>query len=549
MIMLKDLLKQTALTIGIILIASFVSAQDMTQKFIDELKNKLSAEGYKLEQKDKLLIANKSDERKYFSLDLKESYADKDEFMKAAYIGATYVKDGFKQPFFPVGPYIYGGPQFMQEKAEKRGISLEELFEAHAKDIAAHGGNTIYYANLSGNPEVFKMAVKASLKHGVYVFGQLTGDLYLRAAKGKEYYEKITKPAIQKILPQYRDVEGILGWMGCEEAKADEMPLVIEYRKLCKELDPTHGLYTLHNHLEPFKADMEPYPEWYGFDRYRFRCVESSGVRVISTPSDMAYLLSKEISASYDEAAKRGRPLIYVGQSYGHLNEIKTEKMEKKSGFREVSSGVWHGWLRYPPPENGMYLQSWLAVCEGAKGLLWYYYYGEQAPRKDQLKDMAFVGATGSETRLWKEHAECMSGMKTLFPLFISWHKEGIKRGSADNNWIKHNSFIREFDKERYYVFLNTRIAEWDKGSPRRPNNKTELYFDENGLAGFKKAGPLTFKFQPDGNEPLWDILTGKKLETKDNQYEITLGPGRGLVLMQGNENDIKNIRKFLNLN
>lgn len=542
--MLKFLFKQTVITAGILLFAGIASAQE---NLIDELKSKLSAEGYKIEQKDNILTAVKPDERKYFILNLKDNYTDKDAFMKAAYLGSTYIKCGFKQPLFPVGPYIYGGTKQMEEIARKRGMTMEELFEAHAKDVVAHGGNTIYYANLTSDPEVFKMAVNASMKHGVHVFGQMTGALYLRPEKGNDYYEKVTKPAAQKILPQYKGLGGVLGWMGKEEATVEEMPLVIKYRKLFKELDPTHALFTLHNKIAPFQADTDAYPEWYGFDRYRFRCI-SPGT-VISTPTDMAYLLSKEISECYAEAAKRGRPLIYVGQSYGTYDEIKTEKMEKKSGFREVSPGVWRGWLRYPPPENGMYLQSWIAVTEGAKGLLWYHYYGERAPVDGMIKEMCFVDAAGKETRLWKEHAECFKEMKPLFPLFISWHKEGIKRGSVDSNWIKHNSFIREFDKERYYVLLNTRIAEWDKNSPRRPSNDTELYFDENGLAGFKKAGPLTFKFQPDGNEPLWDVLTGKKLDSKSNQYEITIGPGRGLVLMQGNENDIKNIRGILNLN
>jgi hypothetical protein len=437
----------------------------------------------------------------------------------------------------------------MKARAEFRGMTLKELFEAHARDVAAHGGNTIYYANLAGDPETFVMALDAARKHGVSVFAQLPGAMYLQPGKGRDYYEKVTKPAAEKILPQYKGLDGVLGWMGKEEASAEEMPLVIEYRKFCKKLDPTHNLFTLHNRLEPFRADTEAYPEWYGFDRYRFKIVQPPGV--ISTPREVVSLLSKEMADCYTEAAKRGRPLICVGQAWAYISD-KKEKMEPKSGFREVRPGVWRGWERYLP-EHAMHLASWLGITEGAKGLLWYHYYGATNGRDTAMgriiREDCLVDENGNESSHWKELGQCFHEMQRLAPLFLSWHKEWPEFGAADNPWIKVCSFIREFDRERYFVLLNTRIAQWDKTSPSRPTNETKLHFDETGLAGFEKVGPLEFKFKPEGNDPLWDVLSAARLPRNDDgSCTLKLDPGRGVVLMQGTEDDMKSATALLNL-
>ena len=76
----------------------------------------------------------------------------------------------------------------------------------------------------------------------------------------------------------------------------------------------------LHNNIKSMEMDnQEPQPDWYGFDRYRFRMVAGSADElVVSTPSDTARLIYREINEFYQFAAERGLPLIFVGQGYKH---------------------------------------------------------------------------------------------------------------------------------------------------------------------------------------------------------------------------------------
>lgn len=527
--------------------------REPTAILIEKLESELITQGYALRRTPKRLVAMKPDERRYYGIAFEGAELPSDGFRDRAYLGTTWLREGYQPPLFPVGPYIYGSATVMETRARSRGLTLEALFEAHSIDVKRHWGNTIYYANLTNTPEVFVMAVNCARKHGVRVFAQLTRDLYLRPQYGWDYYHSTTKPCVEKILPGYRGLDGVLGWMGKEEAKSSEMPMVIAFRKLCRELDPSHALFTLHNKLEPFALDAEPFPEWYGFDRYRFRTL--SPRIVISTPRDAAYLLHREIAQYYSESAKRGRPLVFVGQGYGHENEIKTNVMEKASGFREVTPGIWRGWKRYLPPENGMRMQNWLAVCGGAKGILLYHYYSRpfhegRYKRNGVLHEDCLVDEQGREHRIWREFGDSIAAIRPLMPLILSWHKEGRPAGRIDSDWVVRNAFIRAFDEERYFVLVNTRIAEWDRDSPRRPGADTTLHFDEHGLAGLREAGPLTFSFTPDTQGRLWDVRTGNALSpNQDHGYTITLGPGRGVVLMSGPRSVLEDVREgFLDL-
>lgn len=535
----------------------FVPELIASDDLVAELEAELQADGWETGREGEYLVARRPDERQYRHTLPGESLK-REDFRARSYAGTTYVRREFEPPRFPIGPYIYGRREAMESLAQAAGTDLPGLFDMMAADVAAHGGNTIYYANLTMDPDLFRMAVEAAARHGVACFGQLTADLYLRPERGREHYEQVTLPTAREVLPQYRGMENVLAWMGKEEASVDEMPLVIEYRAALREIDPTHALFTLHNHLAPFQAEGEPLPEWFGFDRYRFRCLKAHYGLLISTPRDMAIRLRGELASFYPEAAKRGRPLIYVMQGYGHQNRYTTEeirqwsggakdRLDPWSGFTEIEPGVWEGWDRYPPPPGGMRLQSWLAVSEGAAGLLIYHYHGLQRPHFQRY--IALVDEAGNETRLWREFGECVTAMKPLLPLFLSWHKEAVPRASADSEWVKVRSFIREFDAERYLVLVNERIATWDEDSPALPRGETELHFDDEGLAGLRESGPLTFMLSAEGDAPLWDVLTGERLEAgAEGAYELTLEPGGGTVLMQGDEAALQAVRAGLGL-
>jgi len=531
------------------------------QVLCDRLKSKLASQGYELAARSGILVARKPDERAYYHTFRGERFIP-GTFEKHAYIGTTRLNVERAPGFFPAGPYIYGRTPRLREWAEQRGMTLEQLFEYLAADVKAHGGTAIYYANLTTDPPVFRTAVAAARGHGLKVFGQLTADLYLRVEKGREHYETVTLPAARRIMPGYRGLEGVVAWMPKEEVPVEHMPLLREYRRELRKLDPTHALFMLHNHLAPFQAESDELPEWFGFDRYRFRCFKAHYGLLISTPKDMVGRLTAEIGACYAEAEKRGRPLLYVMQGYGHqdvctADDVRAwsgggcDELGPNTGYAEIAPGTWLGWDRYPPPVNGMHLQSWLAVSEGAKGLL-IFHYGPASLRTAHgrpLKQMTLVTDDGSETRLWSEFADCMADMSAFTPLFLAWHREAVPRAATDTPEFVVRSFIRRFDSERFLLIHNRRIATWDKDSPALPRGATELHFDESGLAGLRPAGVREAAFAVEGSEPLWHLKTGRRLApSEDGVYHLSVQPGRAEILFQGDEPALREERRSLGL-
>lgn len=98
-------------------------------------------------------------------------------------------------------------------------------------------------------------------------------------------------------------------------------------------------------------------------------------------------------------------------------------------------------------------------------------------------------------------------------------------------------------------MVVNERIATWDADSPALPQKETELHFDDEGLAGLHPAGPLSFTLSVEGEAPLWDLRTGERLQPDDGgRCSLTLGPGRGTVLMQGDGETLAALRAELGL-
>jgi hypothetical protein len=526
---------------------------ESTAVLLEKLKKKLSSKGFKVAVKNSRLTARKEDEIRYYKIPPTKEFFPIN-FAKKTLLGITWLRSGFQTPCFPVGPYIYGGTTTLTKVAKKQGLTLEQYFDKVAADVKAHNCNTIYYANLTMSPEIFKMAVSKARKHGLSVFAQGTGPLYLRTNKDRKYYERVTKPAAAKILPLYKNMPGLIGFTGKEEVKTKYVPLMQEYRAYCKKLLGNVPMITLHNKYTPMLADTKNLPEWFGFDRYRFRIVGIPGKTnfAISTPTDMVRLLRRELAQHHKLAAERGRPLIFVGQSYREEREIKGIKISAKSGYKQISPGVWRGWFRYMP-KHGMYLQFWLSVAEGAQGFMMYHYRTFDISQRSyekhgNLQDIGLVDKMGHPNGFWTEFGECAGAAKPFFPLFKSWFKEGIVNAKTDNKWAFVNSFILKGVKGRFFVPVNTRIATWDKTCPWRTRDQTQLHYGKDRLEGFTPVGPLTFNIQPLTDGALWDLKTGSPLKNKSGNYPLSLKPGRGMIIFQGNKEELKKVRKQLQL-
>ena len=456
----------------------------------------------------------------------------------------TYTEFDYKPGYFPVGAYIYFyGKDGAQKYASHRGMTVEKYVDTIFADMKAHGCNTVYVANITTDPPFMKYVCETAAKHGLKVFAQGTGTLYVRTNKDRKYFESVTVPAIKKYLHLYNDIPNLAAYTSKEEVAPTDhaMGLMRDGRRLSKEQMPKIPVFTLHNNITSMRKDNgKDIPDWFGFDRYRFRMVlDSKGNLVISTPSDMTRLISQEIGEFYNAAAAMKRPLIFVGQSYVQYEEVEEKRYSEATGYRKLPNGKWAGFFRYMP-KNGVNLQFWIAVSRGCRGfMLWHYQQASSDPKSSCL-----VNLKGEESWYWKEAGECFKSNAWLFPVFMEWCREGKPSASSPTPDVHVNTFILPGFKGRFVLPLNTRIATWDKTNPWRTDKNTQLHAGKNNLEGFNWAGPRTVKVNLSGKEDLYDFQTGKIV----NPAEITLPPGQGRVFFQGSKAEFDAVRKHFKL-
>ena len=461
----------------------------------------------------------------------------------------TYTEFDYKPGFFPLGSYLYFYDKKHTEEhyATPRGLTAEKYVDTVFADMKAHGCNCVYVANLSDDPEFFKYVCKIAEKHGLKVFFQGTRELYIRTEKDWKYYNEITVPAIKKYLHLYNDIPNLAGYSGKEEVQpvGDAVAIMKAGRKLGKEQMPKVPVFTLHNNIVAMRQDIgDDVPEWFGFDRYRFRMVmDSKGNYIISTPSDMVRLLNREIGEAYNVAASKKRPLIYVGQAYKCYHITKSKRYSKATGYREIKPGVWKGYFRYMP-KNGMHLQFWLTVSRGGRGFLLYHYQSHKnGSEVERRYEETLVDVNGRESWFWKETGECFKQNAALLPLFSNWCREGKPAASSPTKDVLVNTFIIPGFKGRFILPLNILIATWDKTNPYRTNANTQLYSDDENLQGFDWAGPRKIVLKTENAGAVIDVVSGKTVDLAN----IVLPPGQGKVFFQGTKAELEAIKKQFN--
>jgi len=514
-----------------------------TSKLVADLKTQLKKDNFKLLEKDNILIASSPEEIRYYKMKFAKRAIAKSFFDNDVLLGTTYLKRKIKAPYFPAGACIYVDDR-VPAILRKRNINMEQYLELNAKDMIKHNCNTIHYSYLSGIPKLMFKAAEISRKNGVKIFTLQNSGMYLRPHKPWDFYRKVTQKAAERYLPKYKDIKGVAGWSGKEEIAPNQVEMTQDYRNFSRKLlGPKQKIYTLHNNIKSIRIDNRYLPDWFAYDSYRFRTI--SPQMAISTPKDTALFASKLMQMFHDAAAQKGIPMFCVIQGYNSVLDLKNENMPRKSGFIKIYKDLYRGVRKYTPPEHGMSLQSWIAVSTGMKGVIVFPYYDfEINPKKYQASGMltweALVSQAGVEHRIWKEFGECMGKIKPFRKLIIDWFHEGYTFAKTDNSEIKVDAFRLQDGKSKFYTLVNTRIAKWDKTSPRRPDNKTNLCFGNGTLLGLEKVGPISFNFTPENDLPLWDLETGEKLSRK---FEIA--PGGGMILMQGTEKEMRKIRKI----
>ena len=463
----------------------------------------------------------------------------------------TFSEFDYDPGFFPLGCYLYFYDRArLAEYAEAYGTTADGYLETAFADMAAHGCNCVFTANIVDDPELFRNVIARAKAHGLKLFSQGTRLLYVRPERGREYYDKTTVPAICETLPQYADLTGVAGYTSKEEAKPvdEDIQMLQDSRALVRRLLPAWPSYTLHNNVNAMRMDDGPVlPDWYGFDRYRFRVVlDAKSNYVISTPSDVVRLLVREIGEMYDLAAARRRPLIYVGQGYKARFRTKNAAYSAATGFREMPDGTRVGWFRYLP-QNGISLQFYLALSQGCRGFLLYHYQTlplKEAEVPERRYEQCLVSPNGEASRFWDEAGECFREAQPYLPLFRKWCREGVSAAAAKEPDFIVSTFILPNCPGRFVLAVNTRIATWDKTNPIRTTAETELHYTPEELAGFQWAASRSARLFLKETGELRDVLTGEVVASA----EITIPPGKARVLFQGSADEWAKCRQALSL-
>jgi hypothetical protein len=519
-----------------------------TAELVENLKTKLKNDSFRFSERAGILVAESAKEIRYYKMNFPQKAMTESYFKNQALLGTTFLERKVKAPYFPAGAFIYADKR-VPVILRKRNITMEDFFDLNAKDMISHNCNTIHYSYLSTNPELMFKAAEISSKNGVQIFTLQNAAMYLRPHKSWEYYRNVTQKAARKYLPQYKDIKGIAGWSGKEELNSDQVEMTQDYRKISRQLlGSKQKIFTLHNNIKALRHDDKHLPDWFGYDSYRFRTI--SPQMVISTPKDTALFASKLMQMFHDAAAEKGIPMFCVIQGYCNIIDLKNKTMQRRSGFIKIGKDLYRGVRKYTPPEHGMSLQSWIAISTGMKGVLIYHYYDfdfnpATYNSRGSVGCKALVSQAGVESRIWKEFGECMGKIKPFHKLILEWIHEGYTFAKSDNCEIKVDAFRLPNGKAKFYTLVNTRIAKWDKTSPRRPDDKTNLRFAAGELLGLEKVGPIAFNFMPENDLPLWCVKTGQKLTCqKQGIYNLTIAPGDGIIIVQGTEDEVKQIRK-----
>ncbi len=211
---------------------------------------------------------------------------------------------------------------------------------------------------------------------------------------------------LEETVKQYKDHPAVLCWMLADEPGYNQMDLLIMHNayKLVHEIDPIHPSYLV-------ITDPRVY-ETFG------RCCD---VLAIDT-----YPISKKfpindvgfnIAKAYSEL-NRDLPVWHCGQLFAWPSD------------------------RLPTPEENRFM-NYLALADGAKGLLWYgmHWYGTSLPAEDP--------------NLWKAHCDLVREVKDLEGFFIA-PGLGQELEIEDTNRVVRANMKETEDGEQLVLALNT---------------------------------------------------------------------------------------------
>ncbi len=452
--------------------------------------------------------------------------------------------DSLKLDYFPMGIYYYSSSQTIRTEEAMRQM-LQELQDA--------GVNTIHFAGNTGLSQQHPMTsipnvAKLAEKYNIFLWCQMNDVYYRRnnyaglnnykAKNSLEYLKKYAFPRIRRTLPLSNDLSAVYAWLPCEEADHDDVDRLALYRKKIWEISPRKRIFELFNKNTTLAALRSPLPNIAGVDRYSFRYE----AKEIQFPQQGLAATRWSIRYFFNQSQKIGLPMIGVIQGSAMHSFISGEEMtgglkepEKYEKFAVKSQGIKYYprsrkfgyWSMYAPPKNGIRVQAWQMVAEGAKGILIFSYsplsYEVQRKNAEQKiqneiggKENVSIRLCSSNKVLWDDMRQTFADLKPFGNLLIDLEKLPERLFSCDNPVFYGNSF-RDSQGRRYSIIVNTHIVDII--------DEKNVNINSCGvMTGIKEAAMQTGKIQ--SSLPMYDLKNHTRITDK-----ITLEPGEGIII------------------
>jgi len=223
--------------------------------------------------------------------------------------------------------------------------------------------NAVYVSN--GTLDGLERVLPLAEARGIRLIYQGGGEASLYAEKlstaeaRRQSLVGVTLPAAEKTIPRFADRRGLAAWSLTEEIDAVMSRELKEYYALVRRLTPDQPPTVLHNSLDAAIADLETNrPLVVTHDFYPYFWSPQSGP---SNPGRSVPYYRGRVSSYYRACRQHGASLWMMPQAWGTIESASLDA--PNYGYR---SG-----MRTPEPGEIM-LQGWVAVAEGATGIMFY---------------------------------------------------------------------------------------------------------------------------------------------------------------------------------
>lgn len=359
--------------------------------------------------------------------------------------------------------------------------------------------NAVYVSN--GGPQDLERILPLAARRGIRLIYQGGGEgaLYYEhlatAEARKRSLEEVILPRARQWLPKFRDQWSVAAWSLTEEIGPELSDEVSPYYELVRSLLPNSPPTVLHNNLAAAIRDLETNkPLVVTHDFYPFFWSPRSGP---SNPGRSVPYYRGRVSSYYRACREHGASLWIMPQAWGTAESASLDP--PNYGYR---SG-----MRTPEPGE-IKLQGWVAVAEGATGIMFYATVA-QGPEEHQLWDQGWT-----ETANTQAAAELFGRMTRVAPLLCRLERDYREEGfvHSSNPQVLAHSFVKRSGysgSARYVV-----------------------------LASHDGFGPQTLDLSIQSNDRVYDMIDRKDITGDLTQMKLAAGEGR--LLLVGNQSDLE---------